>query len=281
MIIVESLHTYPVKSLQGIDLKSARLGIRGLEYDRTWMVTDSANQFITQRHYSKMATVQVELTNDQLVLKHPTMSPLHVNLQVPASPTQMATIWNDEVTALDEGVTASQWLTQVLGSIDGKPLKLLRYHPDHIRSVNHKHLRGESSHTAFADGFPFLVTSVESLQALNRSLVANGSNAVTMDRFRPNIVISGVDPFGEDKLETLTAITSDYSLGIRKPCQRCHVTTIDQSTGKKVEPKEPLRTLLQMNTQPALDGAHFGQNTTLLSGDDALIQVGDELIITK
>lgn len=280
MIIVESLHIYPVKSLQGINLKSARLGIRGLEYDRTWMVTDSENQFITQRHYSKMATIQVELTDDQLILKHLGVSPLHVNLQLPASLEQTATIWKDEVKALDEGAIASQWLTQVLGSINGKPLKLLRYHPDHIRSVSHKHLKGESSHTAFADQFPFLVTSHESLQALNQSLVANGSKAVTMDRFRPNIVISGVDSFGEDKLDNLTAIRGNYSLGIRKPCQRCHVTTIDQTTGKKVEPKEPLRTLLQMNTQPDLDGAHFGQNTTLLSGNEEHIQVGDELIIT-
>ncbi|MCF7807349.1 MAG: MOSC N-terminal beta barrel domain-containing protein [Candidatus Marinimicrobia bacterium] len=277
MISVHSLHIYPVKSLQGIDLKSARLGIRGLQYDRTWMVTDAQNKFITQRHYPKLARIQVELTQDQMTLSHPSMDPLCVDLEDSHSDQLEATIWDDKVKAMDEGKEASQWLTQVLGTIDGHSLKLLRYHPDHIRHVSQKHLRDEAAHTAFADGFPFLITSVESLGKLNEVLQNNGSQPVGMNRFRPNIVIRGVEPFGENSLDTLASNSGEYGLGIRKPCQRCHVTTIDQSTGQKIEPKEPLRTLLQMDTQPGLEGAYFGQNSILLFGKDALIQVGDQL----
>ena len=210
-----------------------------------------------------------------MILTYPEVSPLHIELDNPGAERLEATIWDDQVQAIDEGDQASKWLTRILGSINAKPVKLLRYHKDHFRMVNQKYLKDESAHTAFADGFPFLVASLESLESLNHELINSGSKAVSMDRFRPNIVISGVEPFGEDKLDMLS--TNSYALGIRKPCQRCHVTTIDQRTGKKVEPKEPLRTLLAMNTQPDLDGAHFGQNSTLLRGSGETIRVGDRL----
>ena len=102
-----------------------------------------------------------------------------------------------------------------------------------------------------------------------------------MDRFRPNIVIRGVSPFEENSFESLTSQEGNYNFGIRKPCQRCRITTIDQSTGEKAEPKEPLRTLAQMNTQPDLQGAFFGQNATLLSGEGQKIKVGNRLVSHK
>lgn len=275
MIRITSLHIYPVKSLRGIDLPESVLGVRGLEYDRSWMVSDSKGKFITQRHYSAMATIRTEITEDQLILHHPNHSPLEIPLAVQSSTTDEVIIWDDQVRAIDEGGEASSWLTAILGEIDGKGVRLFRYAPEHIRPVKQKHLKGEDAHTAFADGFPFLVTSEASLNALNQRLKQKGATPVGMDRFRPNIVIEGVDPFQEDQIQSLTSST--YALGLRKPCQRCHVTTIDQQTGQKIEPKEPLRTLVQMNTQPQLEGGHFGQNAVLLSGEGETMRVGDAL----
>ena len=277
MIRITSLHIYPVKSLRGIDLQESILEVRGLEYDRTWMVSDATGKFITQRHYAAMATIRTEITEEHLILHHPK----HASLEIPLAAQNLTTddviIWDDQVRAIDEGEEASRWLTAILGVIDGKGVRMFRFAPEHIRPVKQKHLKGEDAHTAFADGFPFLVTSEASLDALNQQLEQKGASPVGMDRFRPNIVIEGVDPFQEDQIQSLT--NSRYALGLRKPCQRCHVTTIDQQTGQKIEPKEPLRTLVQMNTQPELEGGHFGQNAVLLSGEGETIRVGDKLRI--
>ena len=277
MTQVKSLHIYPVKSLGAIDLETSELRIRGLKYDRTWMVSDAGGKFITQRHYPALATIRTELTDQHLILNHPKLSSLMIPLQASVDKSQKVTIWDDQVMAMDEGEAASEWLTQILGEINGQGVRLFRYDKEHIRAVQPRHLKDEDAHTAFADGFPYLVTSVESLDLLNRNLKKNGSAPVEMSRFRPNIVIEGVAAFEEDLLDSLTASDTTYALGIRKPCQRCHVTTIDQRTGSKIEPKEPLRTLLKMNTQPDLEGAHFGQNAVLLSGEGTSISVGDQL----
>jgi uncharacterized protein YcbX len=99
-----------------------------------------------------------------------------------------------------------------------------------------------------------------------------------MTRFRPNIVISGIEAFGEDRCETLSAVTKAYRFTIRKPCQRCKTTTVDQQTGVISNPKEPLKTLTAMNPYPHLNGAYFGQNATLTIGEKQVIKIGDVLL---
>jgi len=281
MVKVKSLHIYPVKSLGGIDLQKSELGIRGLKFDRTWMVSDADGKFITQRHFAALATIKTALTGEELILSHSKSSPLKIPLQLHANEAEGVTIWDDQVRAIDEGDTASAWLTQILGEVNGQNVRLFRFDPEHIRAVNPRHLKDETAHTAFADGYPFLVTSTESLKLLNDNLQHNEAMPVGMSRFRPNIVIEGVAAFEEDALDSITSADESYALGIRKPCQRCHVTTIDQSTGMKIQPKEPLRTLVQMNTQPDLAGGHFGQNAILLHGEHKMIRIGDELRIQK
>lgn len=274
---ITELNLYPVKSLRGIRLEEAVLGVRGLKYDRWWMVTDSRQGFITQREMPAMATISVHLTDECLVLSHPSVSPLEIDLHRKTTGRMDVTIWKDRLPAMDEGSKASLWLTEVLGSWNGRDLNLFRFSDESIRLVDASRLQGEDSHTAFADGFPFLITSEESLALLNKNLEANGASRITMDRFRPNIVIRGAEPFEEDAFDTLASIEDTYKFGIRKPCKRCPVTTTDQATGERMEPKEPLRTLAMMNTQPDLQGAFFGQNATLLSEEGRRICIGDRL----
>ncbi len=281
MMEITGLNIYPVKSLRGIRLEEAVVGVRGLAYDRCWMVTDSRHGFITQREMTAMATISVHLTDGCLVLSHPSVSPLEIDLRRKNAERINVTIWKDRLPAMDEGNEASQWLTEVLGSWNGQDLKLFRFSDESIRLVDASCLQGEDSHTAFADGFPFLVASEESLAFLNENLETNEASRITMDRFRPNIVIRGVEPFEEDAFDTLASIEGTYKFGIRKPCKRCPITTTDQATGDRTEPKEPLRTLAMMNTQPYLQGAFFGQNATLLSGDGERICTGDKLEASK
>ena len=281
MIEVSGLNIYPVKSMQGISVEDATLSVRGLEFDRNWILTDSNLGFLTQREIPAMASIGVSLASDSLVLEHPSISPLTIGLDGKNSSQEKVAIWDDLCSALDEGLEASVWFTEVLGRWKGNDLKLFRFAEDYVRRVDHTYLRGENSHTAFADGFPFLISSGESLALLNERLKSRGASAVSMNRFRPNIVIRGIEPFEEDRFESLNSNKGIYAFGIRKPCQRCVMTSLDQFTGQQTEPKEPLRTLTQLNTQPDLKGAFFGQNATLLSGKGQQIKVGNRLLSHK
>lgn len=276
MIEITALNIYPVKSIQGIALKEATLGIRGLQYDRNWMLTDQDYRFVTQRQIAKMATIKVKLTDVHLVLEHPEHNDsLLIDLHRTNPNKVFATVWKDNCEAIDEGEQAADWFTEVLG----RPLRLVRFSPDHRRQVDINYLKGEDSHTAFSDGFPFLITVEESLALLNQNLLEKGAEKVPMQRFRPNIVIKGMDAFAEDEVEYLAHGSETYVLGLRKPCQRCKITTVDQQSGLIVNPKEPLNTLVEMNPFPDKKGAFFGQNATLFKGDGTKISLGDQLVI--
>jgi uncharacterized protein YcbX len=281
MIKITELNIYPVKSLRGISLNKSTLGVRGLEYDRNWMVTDSNFKFVTQRQIPLMSCITVSLTDEYLILNHPEAFPLTISLSKTLENKVEANVWKDHCQAFDEGEEVSKWLTNVLGLWQDKELKLVRYSNDHIRNVDQKYLKGENSHTAFADGFPFLITSEESLMTVNDKLNSSGYSKIEMNRFRPNIVVKGVDPFEEDKFDTLRVKSSGYELGLRRPCQRCQIPSIDQLTGEIRERTEPLRTLMRLKTQPELTGAFFGQNATLIAGVGDEIKVGDVLESTR
>ncbi len=101
-----------------------------------------------------------------------------------------------------------------------------------------------------------------------------------MNRFRPNIVVESDEAWAEDHWATLTEQDGAFQLALRKPCKRCKITTIDQHTAAVPAPAEPLKTLIELNTQPTLKGAHFGQNATLVAGDGSVIRVGDRVTVT-
>ncbi|HSP59175.1 MAG TPA: MOSC N-terminal beta barrel domain-containing protein [Halomonas sp.] len=271
---ITQLAIYPVKSLRGITLDQATLHTRGLALDRHWMVIDADNRFVTQRQVVEMARVTVGLNGDFLVLKHPSADPLSVSLENHERPLLEVAVWQDRCQALDEGQVAARWLSRVLGGA----YRLVRFPSTARRDVEPDYLRGESAHTAFADGYPFLVASESSLAELNRVLARKGLDAVPMSRFRPTIVVDGEAPFAEDSWATLASQDETTRLGLRKPCKRCKITTIDQQSGEILVPGEPLRTLVEMNTCSDLQGGYFGQNATLLAGEDRVLRVGDSLV---
>ncbi len=280
MPVVSKLCFYPVKSLHGISVDEAELTVRGLKYDRNWMITDETGHFLTQRKIPKMASIHVHFSGEKLVFEDSAGKTLEILLSETGKKEIAVTVWGDPCKAFDEGSQASAWLTSVLGKYKGKMLKLVRFKQDFRREVDPEYLKGEKSHTAFSDGFPYLVTSESSLNRLNEKLIESGNVPVPMDRFRPNIVISDCEAFLENKFDELSHTDGNYSLGIRKPSKRCKITTVNQDSGEIAEPKEPLRTLTLMNTVPGLQGAYFGQNTTLLSANKKSITVGDTLVFT-
>ncbi|SFU41376.1 MOSC domain-containing protein [Halomonas korlensis] len=271
---ITQLAIYPVKSLRGITLEQATLQTRGLALDRHWMVIDAVNRFVTQRQIVEMARITVGLDADSLVLEHPSVDPLSVSLEGRDRPLLEVTVWQDRCQALDEGQDAARWLSRVLGGA----YRLVRFPSTERRDVEPDFLHGESAHTAFADGYPFLVASETSLAELNRMLAGKALDAVPMSRFRPSIVVDGAAAFAEDGWATLASLDETIRLGLRKPCKRCKITTIDQQTGEIHVPGEPLRTLVEMNTRSDLQGGFFGLNATLLAGEGGVLRVGDALM---
>jgi len=279
MAQITDLYIYPVKSLKGIALKEAHTGIRGFRYDREWMITDSNYHFISQREIESMATLEASINKDSLIL-HSNTNQLSVPLDSEKLNQVRATVWDDICDAYDEGDEVSNWLTEGLGEYKGSSLRLVRFSAKGERSVPEQYLNGVKAQSAFSDQFPYLITSWESLSKLNQGLNEKKSKEVSMNRFRPNIVVQGVDDLEKMTASDLSCDEAQYSFGLRKPCKRCKIVTINQDTGKIIEPKEPLATLVKLKFSDAIKGAFFGQNAILLS-DDCTIRVGDELTLSS
>ena len=278
MAQITDLYIYPVKSLKGIALKEAQTAQRGLEFDREWMITDQDYNFISQREIELMTTIETDIDSDSLILTSNNQKTLKIPLDSSSSKKVRAVVWDDLCDAFDEGDDASRWLTNVLGTFRGSALRLVRFDQKGERPVPKKYLHGVHAESAFSDQFPYLITSWESLSRLNTGLSENDSFEVSMNRFRPNIVVKELPNVEMMTSSNLVCEKSGYQFGLRKPCKRCKITTIDQETGAIENPKEPLATLAKLKFSEEENGAFFGQNAILLS-EHAVLRVGDLLEI--
>ena len=277
MIQVTDIYIYPVKSLKGIPLKEAETGSRGFKHDREWMITDSAYQFLTQRQIEAMATISVSFAKDFLLLQSSKGNELKINLNTIRDDSVQVSVWEDICDAYDEGEAVSYWLTDELGYWQGKTLRLVRFCSDRKRPVPTKYLHGREAESSFSDQFPYLITTWDSLKKLNEGLRENGKQEVTMDRFRPNIVVSDIASIENQTSLDLISQDGNYEFGLRKPCKRCKITTINQDSGEIIDFKEPLLTLPLLKFSSENYGAFFGQNAILLSDQDCVVSVGDLL----
>ena len=260
---ITGLHIYPVKSCGGISVAAAEISARGLAHDREWMVVDAEGQFLTQRALPRMALVETALTPDTLRLSAPGRSgTLEVSLAERDLPRCRVRVWSDDCEALDEGDAAAEWFSAFLG----KPARLVRFDSAHRRLSSREWTRGADAENRFSDAYPLLVISGESLDELNRRLDA----PLPMNRFRPNIVIHGLGPHGEDRLNVLSA--DGCEIRLVKPCVRCSITTTDQTTAEVG--KEPLRTLATYRRDEILKGVTFGMNGIITAGAGTVLAVG-------
>jgi uncharacterized protein len=260
-----ALNVYPVKSCAGIALTQAVLLPAGLEYDRTFMVVhQDSGHFISQRTHPQLALVKCALKFGQVVLHAPSMVRMDLPLDAAGDDLQV-TVWNDTLMACDMGDVAATWFTQVLGT----PARLVRFNPEVTRMVSTQYTQGAAASTEFSDGYPVLILSSASLANLNERLIKQGMQPVGMDRFRPNIVIEGVEAFEEDYLDTITF--GETVLKLVKPCIRCEIPNTDQDTAERYA--EPGRTLAQFRMRADMHGAVcVGMNAIVLKA--AALQVG-------
>lgn len=275
-LTVASLHYYPVKSCAGIDITSARLDARGIKDDRGWLVVlEENNRFVTQRQIPKMALIKATINGADgarsLHLSAEGMPPIAVSeftsVGVGTGLTERkVTVWNDEgLGAVDQGDEAAEWLKEFLNA----DVRLVRMSDDAVRNVSAELATAPPSQVGFQDGYPILIISQASLDDLNRRL----SEPLPMNRFRPNVVIQGAEPFAEDKWERFKI--GDVLFETDKTCARCVITTIDQNTGhKNVEPLKTLATFRKVNNE-----VMFGQNVIHLN--PGTISVNDEVEVVS
>ena len=268
-----ALHVYPVKSCAGIAVNDALLVETGLDLDRAWMVVDEHGDMLTQRTLPRLALVQPSLKGGEMVLRAPGMLALHVRLDTVEAATRVR-VWDDIVKAYDMGALAAQWFSDFIGRAAG-PLRLVRFDPEQQRLAD-PHWTGElQAETAFADGFPLLVANSASLADLNQRLAARGVAAVTMQRFRPNLVLDGLQPYDEDHIDEIGIDTTDGPVRLRlvKPCVRCTIPNVDPATAATGH--EPGDTLAGYRADPRVKGGiTFCVNAVVAEGGGRTLRVG-------
>jgi uncharacterized protein YcbX len=268
MVQVTGLNIYPIKSCRGIAVTQARLTETGFEHDREWLVITPEGRFLTQRERPQLAQVETAIAGDRLVLRKPNGTDLSLPLNL-TGPEREVTIWRDKAAAFDAGDEAATWLTDHLG----KPARLVRFDKRHKRASDAKWTGDVEALNQFSDGYPWLLISQGSLDELNRRM----EQPLPMNRFRPNIVVDGLPPFGEDSVDEFVA--GAVRLKVVKPCDRCVVTTTDQITGERSS-DEPLKALKEFRFDKNLRGVLFGQNMILTGGLGNELKVGQQFEVT-
>jgi uncharacterized protein len=263
---IKELHVYPVKGAAGISLGQADLDAFGIRHDRRWMiVAEGDGGFITQRNHPRLALLGTGLEEEALVLRSPGAGELRLPLEAPPGPRRRVRVWEDEVEAVDAGDGAAALVSAHLAVA----ARLLYMPGDSFRQADLDYAR-PGDRVSFADGFPLLLISRQSLDELNRRL----AEPVSMLRFRPNVVVDGAgQPHAEDRWRVvqLGAVECD----VVKPCARCTVTTVDQATG--VAGKEPLRTMADYRRWNGK--VWFGQNVVHRSA--GTLHVGDAVRVVE
>lgn len=269
---IRSLHLYPVKSCAGVAVDEASVTDTGLDLDRAWMVVDAHGEFLSQRELPRMALVRPQFKGGDLVLRAPGMLALHLRLDTVEQPTRV-TVWNDTLPAYDMGGLAAQWFSDFLG----RRLRVARFDPEQTRLSNRRWTGAVEARNAFSDGYPLLVVASASLDELNRRLAAAGHAPVTMARFRPNLVLDGLDAHGEDHVHEIRFDTPEGPVVLRlvKPCPRCPIPDVDPETAETGHAVGD--TLAAYRADPRVDGAlTFGMNAVIVEGFDRVLRTGQD-----
>ena len=254
---LSAINLYPIKSARGIALSSAELDDFGLARDRRWMVVDETGRFVSQREAHRLALVEVAIDGEELIVGGAGQPDLRISLPEDG-PDEPVTIWSDQCLARSGGSLAAEWFSRFLNL----PVRLMHMPGTTYRRANPAYI-AERRRVSFADAYPLLLIGEGSLEDLNRRL----EKPLPMNRFRPNLVVAGSEPFAEDGWKTISV--GNNLMDVVKPCDRCVTTTVDQETG--IAGKEPLRTLAQFRKWNGQ--VYFGQNVVHRS--PGILRVGD------
>jgi uncharacterized protein YcbX len=264
-----SIHIYPLKGTRAVDLDESLVEPWGLAGDRRWLLVDEDGRFISQREEPALARVIVGYTTSRSIgVSAAGHGPISVAAPALDSDTEMlkVTVWSSTVLAAAAGREADEWFSAYLG----RAARLV-YLDDPTRRPVDQQYGAEDDVVSFADGYPLLLTSMDSLDALAGWLLEAGDDPVPMNRFRPNVVVAGADPWAEDHWRRIKI--GSVSFRVAKPCGRCVVTTIDQATAQRgSQPLKMLGRRRRFGKQLV-----FGQN--IIPDSPGTIRVGDPVEI--
>ncbi len=266
-VSVSELFVYPVKSARGMAKARARVAATGFEWDRQWMLVDAKGTFLSQRTHPQLTRIVPELTDAALVLHASGVPALRVPLDHRGDEVPVR-VWKDACVGVDQGGAAHEWVSRVVG----EAVRLVRVAPDMERAANPQFAGATPAPLGFPDGYPLLVCNRASLEDLNERL----PQRIPIERFRPNIVVSGLPAWAEDRVDTLTI--GAVTLRLVKPCTRCSIPSLDPLTG---EPStDPLPVLRKFRFDRALLGVTFGENAVITRGTGCEIERGAPCRVT-
>jgi uncharacterized protein YcbX len=264
-ITVTGIRRYPVKSCRGEELDSAVVEPWGLAGDRRWMVVDAAGRFVTARVEHRLLLVHPRIVEDGLELTAPGLPPIHVRAPGAGSERISVQIWSSTVDAA-LAVGADAWLTEAIGT----SARLVHLDDPTLRATDPTFSRPEDR-VSFADGYPLLLASQDSLAALDE-LVAAGplsdEGPLSMTRFRPSLVVAGAPAWDEDRWRRIRVGGAVFR--VVKGCARCVMTTLDPTTAEGG--KEPIATLARHRRW---DGQTWFAVNLVPDSPGARISVGD------
>ncbi len=270
-----SIHLHPVKSTAVRDVGSARVEAAGLVGDRRWMAVDGRGQMLTARTERRLLTITADTaqTDPAVVgLRLRADGQDDLALTEPVGEEQQVSVWGEPTVGVDAGDVAARWVRRALGRED---VRLVHASRPSARTLDPAYSQ-PGDHTGFADGYPLLVTTTDSLRRLNELVVEEAltrgeepRTPLPMSRFRPNLVLEGAEPFAEDGWRRLRV--GPVVLRVTKPCGRCVLTTVDPAT--LTRNREPLRTLARHRRVGS--EVLFGQN--LVPETEGTVRVGDEV----
>lgn len=259
---LDEIVVYPVKGAGGTSATEARVDDFGLQLDRRWMLVDRDGVFLSQRNHPRLALLRPRIREGALVLDAPGMDPFAFPMDAEGAMRDVR-VWDATVEAVEVEGGVDEWIEAFLG----EPAHLVFMPESTLRPVDGGY--AADARVSFADGFPFLLLSRESLEELNRRL----DRPVPMNRFRPNLVVKGAGPHAEDAWRRIRI--GEVEFDVVKPCARCAVTTVDQDSGQRGA--EPLRTLSRYRKH---DGkTWFGQN--LVQKGTGTLEVGDPVQVLE
>jgi len=268
--IVSGLYVYPIKSTRGIEAPDWFVGRMGLAFDRQWMVVDGRGMFVAQRQDSgmgvgikSMSLIHTKFESGYLVCTAPNMEPLRVPIEGVDGEIVDTQVWDKPSIGIYQGEEPAQWFTEFLSRERAGAYRLVRMPDDPSRGFRNAK-RGDA-HVGYADADTFLIISQQSLDDLNERIP---DEVLPVNRFRPNIVVSGCEPYAEDKWGEIR-IGNLYFTGT-KECVRCPITTQNQDTTERG--KEPLATLAKYRRVQG-EGVVFGMN--FVHRGSGIINVGD------
>jgi uncharacterized protein YcbX len=241
---------------------------RGLEFDRIWAVFDEAGQALTARKYPALLDVETEIRNHDLFIRYKNETVGTVPTILEANNFKAVKIFSYHASALPTNLAMNEWFSNLLGV----RCQLLFQHESSQRSVLEKHGGAYGETVGFADQCPILLTTEASLADLNEKLV----HPILMNRFRPNLVVSGTSAWDEDNWKNVKIGECDFK--VNQACIRCVLTTIDPVSKIKDPTSEPLRTMASFR-KGQKGGVVFGMHFTPITTGQ--VKVDDELIILE